>query len=195
MDSKKKLLLYLIGLWIIVFIIIQYNGNITLKSVNKTTVQKGVNKDYSPQEFKGKTYNYPEISLKITNKDLFGELLRPDLDQKKQETERKKATPIHTPPLPPLPVEPKPKIQDKEPVIDELKDVILMGILKKDDKYIAFFKKDRDIKSYKQKDRIFNTGFEILKIDDTEVILLDDKGNKRILTVEKEVKDAKDKKK
>lgn len=197
MDREKKILFYLFVLWILIFIIIQYNGSITMKSETQSVVKKNVSKNSLTHEniLKEKEYNYPEISLKITNKDLFGELLRPDLEQKKSEAERKKVVTIQTPPLPPLPVEPKPKVQEKEPVIDELKDVMLMGILKKDDKHIAFFKKNRDIKSFKQGDKIFGTSFEILKIEDTEVVLKDDKDNKRILTVEKEVKDAKDKKK
>lgn len=197
MDRKKRILFYLVGLWILIFIIVQYTGSLTTKSENKPIVQKSLN-NASPLKdnvYKQKEYSYPEISLKITNKDLFGELLRPDLEQKKQEAERKKIVSIQAPPLPPLPSEPKPKIQDKEPVIDELKDITLMGIFKKDDKYISFFKKDRDIKSFKQGDKIFNTSFEILKIEGTEVILTDEKGNKRIISVEKEVKDGKDKKK
>lgn len=197
MDRKKKILFYLIGLWILIFIIIQYNGNMAEKKETKVLTQKSINQISIGNDKVAiqKKYSYPELTLKITNPELFGELLRPDLEQKKQEAERKKVVTIQAPPLPPLPLEPKPKTQDKEPAIDELKDITLMGILKKDNKNIAFFKKDRDIKSFRIGDKIFNTNFVISRIEGVEVILTDEKGSTRILSVEKEVKDAKDKKK
>lgn len=197
MDRKKRILFYLIGLWVLIFIVSYYNGNMVGKTEMKKDVQKISNQASLEDDFliKKREYPYPELTLKITNKELFGELLRPDLEEKKQESERKKVVTVPLAPLPPLPAEPKPKMHEKEPAVDELKDIVLLGVLKKDDKDIAFLKKDRDIKSFRVNDKIFNTSFVISRIDGAEVILIDEKGNKRILSVDKEVKDAKDKKK
>ncbi|MCX7770088.1 MAG: hypothetical protein N2202_03285 [Proteobacteria bacterium] len=191
MDKKKKILLSLVGLWILIFIIIKYNGNIMRGNQSSLTKEKPINFTAKEKGVDIRNVRYPENSLKITNKDLFGELVRPDLEQKKLEEERKKVVTIQAPPLPPLPVDPKPKVIEKEPVIDELKDISLMGILKKENKEFAFFKKDRDIRSFKRGDKIFNTNYIVTSIEQNDVILVDDKGTKRILTVEKEVKDAK----
>lgn len=194
MDKKKKLLLILIGIWIIVFIIMQFNGGeVKTVTVNKQGLNQKTMKEskIKPSE----TLKYPEITLNITKKDLFGELIRPDLEQKKKETEKKKLVSIQAPPMPILPEEPKPVAKEKEESIDEMKDIILMGIFRKDGKKMAFFKKNRDIKSFQRDEKLFNTSLKIAEIEENSVILIDGKGKKLTLTVEKEVKDAKEIKK
>jgi len=197
MDKKKKILFFLILLWAVIFVIIQFNNrkdvNIKIKTDAQTHTQKQLS---SPVESPGSiNLNYPEISLKLIKKDLFGELIRHDIELQKREKERKKVVTIQAPPLPILPQEPKPVIKEMEEPFNELKDIKLMGIFKKDGVRTAFFKKNDDIKAFKEGDVLFNTTLKIVEVDENSVILLDEKGKKKTLTVEKEVKDAKDAKK
>ncbi len=197
MDKKKKILLFLILLWAVIFVIVQLNSRVEVNVQTKTTAQTYTQKPLRlPVESSNPlSLNYPENSLKLVKKDLFGELVRPDIELQKQEKERKKVVTIQAPPLPVLPEEPKPKMQEKEEPLNELKDIQLMGIFKKDGVRTAFFKKSNDIKAFKTGDILFNTTLKIAEVDENSVILVDEKGKMKKLTVEKEVKDAKDSKK
>jgi hypothetical protein len=186
MDKKKTLLIFLILLWIVIFIVIQFDNtkevNVQIKNNAQTNAQK---QPILPNFSNSLSINYPEVSLRLVKKDLFGELVRPDIEKQKQEKERKKVVTLQVPPLPILPEEPKPKIQEKEEPINELKDIQLIGIFKKDGIRTAFFKKSNDVKAFKAGDVLFNTTLKIAEVDENSVILLDEKGKKKTLTVEK----------
>lgn len=190
MDKKKKIFIALIVVWVIVYILVHFTNNKTnvvneTKNFERTSKQKVTQKNIAEKK------EYPPLKLAITRKDLFNELYRPDLEAKKKEIEKKKTMAIPAPPLPLLPEEPKKKQTEKEEDVDTLKEITLMGIFNKEGKDIAFFKKNRDIKTVREGEKVFDSTFVVERIDKSSVTLKDEKGKIRTITVEKEVKDVK----
>lgn len=79
-------------------------------------------------------------------------------------------------------------IKEEKPDIksDKLGDIVLLGIMDKKEKRFAFLKKGNDIKSLKKMDKLFDTDYIIERVGKTEVVLVDGKGEKRILKLDKE---------
>ncbi|MCX7991121.1 MAG: hypothetical protein N2999_03660 [Proteobacteria bacterium] len=133
-----------------------------------------------------KNIKYPMISGYRFKRDIFADLIK-DLNVNKNTEKEKKPEPKPAPPLPILPSQQEILKEEKQEVkVDKLNNIILLGIMDKKEKRFAFIKRENDIKSFKKNDRLFDTDYFIERISKNEVVLVDVKGEKRILKLDKE---------
>ncbi len=189
MERKKKIAISLAVIWAFLIIIRLFSSGDERKRLVTATTERATRQiDVRVQN---RAVKYPELKGFSVKKDLFSDLIGKTKDNASVDKEKKQEIKA-APPLPVLPEQPKiVKVENTVEKIDPLKDIILIGILDKKSKRLAFIKKGNDIKSFSRNDKIFDTDYRIDRIGKTEVQLINDGGDFRILKLDKEVADDK----
>lgn len=186
--TKKNLAISLLIIWGVLLIHRMFFSN---ENKMVTHTENLTNREIQiEKKQEERTVNYPPLTDYRLKKDLFADLIKDT--SKKPVQEEKKADIQPAPPLPLLPSPPvEVKEEPKEIQPDKLNEVVLIGIMDKKEKRFAFLKKGNDIKSLKKMDKIFDTGYIIEWIGKTEVIVSNEKGEKKVLKIDKEVNNEK----
>lgn len=190
--NKKKLVAILLGvIWLILLIdrfllSDQKNTSIVLTSNQRET---SIKKEKELPPFKN--VQYPQLKLAIIRRDLFDSPFQ-SIAENKAQKETKKVITLPAPPLPILPEPKKPEIQKQpEDIKDPSKELVLLGVLEKRGKTLAFIKHQKEIKPFNIGQEVFDTNFFVEKIG-VKVVILRNKANEELkLELEKEENDGK----
>lgn len=190
--NKKKLVAILLGvIWLILLIdrfllSDQKNTSIVLTSNQRET---SIKKEKELPPFKN--VQYPQLKLAIIRRDLFDSPFQ-SIAENKAEKETKKVITLPAPPLPILPEPKKLEIQKQtEDIKDPSKELVLLGVLEKRGKTLAFIKHQKEIKPFNIGQEVFDTNFFVEKIG-VKVVILRNKANEELkLELEKEENDGK----
>ncbi len=190
--NKKKLVAILLGvIWLILLIDRFLLSDQKNRSIELTSSQRETSIKKDKELHTLKNLQYPELKLAIIRKDLFDSPFQSMADNK-EEKETKKVITLPAPPLPILPEPKKPEIQKQsEDINDPSKELVLLGVLEKRGKTLAFIKYQKEIKPFNIGQEVFDTNFFVEKIG-VKVVILRNKANEELkLELEKEENDGK----